>query len=120
MQTEAIDWFSVDEELPDDDAEVLFITHDGDVYMGCRCDGGWWNGFERRVFGVEHWAPAPAGPSGDRQSQALAVSVAEIAERCARLVESVASCPVGKPGKKIAASIRQEFGLSEFEGEETP
>jgi hypothetical protein len=63
----ALEWISVADALPDDEAVVLIALNDGDVLTGYR-DGGIWRCVDAMPIapeGVTHWMHLPPPPGGD-------------------------------------------------------
>ena len=60
-----MDWISVDDRLPENDA-LVFFSHFTGTQVGLDIafydDGQWWNNSDRLVLGVTHWMPLPKPP----------------------------------------------------------
>ena len=62
LKNNAVEWVSVDVQLPDADITILFSTLNGETDVGFYDGNDWWNQNLRSVCAVTHWAELPAGP----------------------------------------------------------
>jgi hypothetical protein len=68
------DWISVQERLPEDDSDVLYVTNEPLVNLGYvhRHTGEWIGYFHHGVDleeGVTHWMPLPKSPNASPDSR---------------------------------------------------
>jgi uncharacterized protein DUF551 len=57
-----MEWISIEDRLPKERTEILYIDSDRNMYLGTHYSGLWTHGELRGAKNVTHWMPLPLPP----------------------------------------------------------